>query len=48
VRPLFDEQLSEALVKTLGDLFPDFLHIRLMNAGGAALIQGISPADDGE
>jgi predicted nuclease of predicted toxin-antitoxin system len=36
VRLLFDEQLSEELVHTLGDLFPDSLHIRLMNAGGAA------------
>jgi hypothetical protein len=36
VRLLFDEQLSEELVKTVGDLFPDSLHIRLMDVGGAA------------
>ena len=36
VRLLFDEQLSEELVKTLGDLFPDSLHIRLIGASGAA------------
>ncbi|GAC1457143.1 MAG: DUF5615 family PIN-like protein [Gemmatimonadaceae bacterium] len=36
MRLLFDEHLSEALTKTLGDLFPDSLHIRLIDAGGAA------------
>ena len=36
MRLLFDEQLSEELVKTLDDLFPDSLHIRLLGAGGAA------------
>jgi predicted nuclease of predicted toxin-antitoxin system len=36
VRLLFDEHLSEALVTALGDLFPDSLHIRLIDAGGAA------------
>jgi predicted nuclease of predicted toxin-antitoxin system len=36
VRLLFDEQLSEELVQTLCDVFPDSLHIRLMDAGGAA------------
>jgi len=36
VRLLFDEQLSEELVTALGDLFPDSLHIRLIDAGGAA------------
>ena len=36
MRLLFDEQLSEELVQTLGDVFPDSLHIRLLDAGGAA------------
>jgi len=36
VRLLFDEQLSEELVRLLADLFPDSLHIRLLGAGGAA------------
>ena len=36
MRLLFDEQLSEELVKMLDDLFPDSLHIRLLGAGGAA------------
>ena len=36
MRLLFDEQLSEELVTTLGDLFPNSLHIRLLGAGGAA------------
>ena len=36
MRLLFDEQLSEELVKTLDYLFPDSLHIRLLGAGGAA------------
>ena len=36
MRLLFDEQLSEELVKLLDDLFPDSLHIRLVGAGGAA------------
>ena len=35
MRLLFDEQLSEELVKTLDDLFPNSLHIRLLEAGGA-------------
>ena len=35
VRLLFDEQLSEALVTLLHDLFPDSLHVRLLGAGGA-------------
>ena len=35
MRLLFDEQLSEELVKTLDDLFPDCLHVRLLGAGGA-------------
>ena len=36
MRLLFDEQLSEELVKMLDDLFPDSLHIRLLGSGGAA------------
>jgi predicted nuclease of predicted toxin-antitoxin system len=36
VRLLFDEQLSEELVQMLGDVFPNSLHIRLIDAGGAA------------
>ena len=36
MRLLFDEQLSEELVASLGDLFPDSLHIRLLDAGGSA------------
>jgi len=32
---LFDEQLSEALVTALRDLFPDSLHVRLLGKGGA-------------
>jgi len=35
VRLLFDEQLSEALVRKLGDVFPGALHVRLLNRGGA-------------
>ena len=35
MRLLFDEQLSEELVKLLHDLFPDSLHIRLLEAGGS-------------
>jgi len=35
VRLLFDEQLSEALVTALRDLFPDSLHVRLLGKGGA-------------
>jgi predicted nuclease of predicted toxin-antitoxin system len=35
-RLFFDEPLSEALCKTLGDIFPDSLHIRLLGQGGAA------------
>lgn len=35
-RLLFDEPLSEALCKTLGDIFPGSLHIRLLGQGGAA------------
>lgn len=36
VRLLFDEQLSEDLVALLHDVFPDSMHVRLVNAGGAA------------
>lgn len=36
MRLLFDEQLSEELVQSLGDVFPNSLHIRLIDAGGAA------------
>ena len=35
MRLLFDEQLSEALVRKLGDVFPGALHVRLFNRGGA-------------
>lgn len=36
MRLLFDEQLSEALVTAVHDLFPDSLHVRLLGKGGAA------------
>ena len=36
MRLLFDEQLSEALVRMLADLFPESVHVRLLGAGGAA------------
>jgi predicted nuclease of predicted toxin-antitoxin system len=36
VRLLFDEQLSEELVRLLADVFPDCLHVRLVGAGGVA------------
>ena len=36
MRLLFDEQLSEALVKMLADLFPEALHVRPLGAGGSA------------
>jgi predicted nuclease of predicted toxin-antitoxin system len=36
VRLLFDEQLSEALVTLLHDLFPGSLHVRLLGASGSA------------
>jgi predicted nuclease of predicted toxin-antitoxin system len=35
VRLLFDEQLSEDLLKLLQDVFPDSLHVRQVGAGGA-------------
>ena len=35
MRLLFDEQLSEALVRKLGDVFPGALHVRLLDRGGA-------------
>lgn len=35
VQLLFDEQLSEVLVRKLGDVFPGALHVRLLNRGGA-------------
>ena len=35
MRLLFDEQLSEALVWKLVDVFPGALHVRLLNRGGA-------------
>jgi len=35
VRLLFDEQLSEVLVRQLVDVFPRALHVRLLNRGGA-------------
>ncbi len=34
-RLLFDEPLSEELCKTLADIFPGSLHIRLLGRGGA-------------
>ncbi len=34
-RLFFDEPLSEALCKTLADIFPGSLHIRLLGRGGA-------------
>ena len=36
MRLLFDEQLSEELVKLLNDVFPASVHVRLLGAGGAA------------
>ena len=36
MRLLSDEQLPEELVQTLGDVFPDSRHVRLIDAGGAA------------
>ena len=36
MRLLFDEQLSETLVKNLADVFPDALHVRLLGRGGAS------------
>jgi predicted nuclease of predicted toxin-antitoxin system len=36
VRLLFDEQVSEELVRLLADVFPDCQHVRLLGAGGAA------------
>jgi len=35
VRLLFDEQVSEVLVKKLADVFPGALHVRLLGCGGA-------------
>lgn len=35
MRLLFDEQLSEALVQQLADVFPGALHVRLLGRGGA-------------
>lgn len=35
-RLFFDEPLSETLCKTLADIFPNSLHIRLLGRGGAA------------
>ncbi len=35
MRLLFDEQLSEALVHKLAGVFPDALHVRLLDRGGA-------------
>jgi len=34
-RLFFDEPLSEALCKSLADIFPGSLHIRLLGRGGA-------------
>lgn len=36
MRLLFDEQLSEALVHRLSGVFPDALHVRLLDRGGAS------------
>lgn len=36
MRLLFDEQLSEALVAKLAGAFPDALHVRLLERGGAS------------
>lgn len=35
MRLLFDEQLSEDLVRRVADVFPRALHVRLLNRGGA-------------
>ena len=35
MRLLFDEQLSETLVRKLADVFPAALHVRLLHRGGA-------------
>lgn len=35
-RLLFDEPLSEKLCDSLADLFPDSLHVRLLERGGGA------------
>jgi predicted nuclease of predicted toxin-antitoxin system len=36
VRLLFDENLSEALVTALADLYPGSLHVRALGRGGAS------------
>lgn len=36
MRLLIDENLSESLVASLGPLFPDSLHVRLLGLGGAS------------
>ncbi|MEQ1731958.1 MAG: DUF5615 family PIN-like protein [Vicinamibacterales bacterium] len=36
MRLLFDEQLPEALVVALSDVFPHSLHIRLLGKGGTS------------
>lgn len=36
MRLLFDENLSEALLAPLSDLFPNSLHVRSLGAGGAS------------
>ena len=36
VQLLFDEQLSEVLVRKLTDIFPRALHVRLLDRGGAS------------
>ncbi len=35
MRLLFDEPVSERLIDSLADLFPESLHVRLIGAGGA-------------
>jgi predicted nuclease of predicted toxin-antitoxin system len=36
VRLLLDENLSESVIPSILDLYPESLHIRLLGAGGAA------------
>jgi predicted nuclease of predicted toxin-antitoxin system len=36
VRRLIDENLSEALIPALAELFPGSLHVRLLGAGGGS------------
>ena len=36
MRLLLDENLSESVLPALADLYPDSLHVRLLDAGGAS------------